>query len=285
MGGKMVAEGVAFAVNHLRSTGELNNLQAIVLSQSDGKCFFGKEPKDADLEEVAPLVAALGIPVFLGAPFGHGPVTRFNPIPLHTATTVTPQGCVVESVRSSEDVETVKNICRERLGRRGALNRSLGDAGRMFQEISASPVHGVSLPSGSRDYIACAIQPFHRGVDIPAFDGVDLAGKNLLVDFTSSGSFRSFKQAAQLSLMELVKTSRLQAANSILLLSRREIPGGFESWLKDFSERHQLGCSVSCAYAPDFPTNKILSNTPVAVTLNIANRGHSTSSISTSTCK
>lgn len=297
--GRRVEEGIRFAIEHLRSIGDLQNLKAIVLSQSDGRCFFDETLAGSDLREVQSATSGLEIPVFFGAPFGHGPVARFIPIPLHTATLIQIQSsgqalCGVESVRTSEDAEVVRNFCEER-SRRSAVSsdKAIGKVEKLFQKIDLEPVHGSGLASGNHDHIACAIKFFHRGVDVPALDGIDLSRRNVLIDFTTFCSFeewqkgvplkkscmeiyeverlRAFKQAAQMSLMELLKTGQLQTANSVLLLSRKEMPENFKLWLKEFSRDHQLTCDVSCSHAPDFPREKISNSNAAMLNLNVVN--------------
>jgi len=298
-GGRKVQEGLETNIRYLQEIGELKNLQAIIISQSDGKCFFDTSLENSDFSAIKPIADKLEIPLFFGAPFGHGPIANFSVIPLQTPTSIAVQAdgkasCEVASFRTLEDVEIVRNICANRSNPEIERHEIPEKPKKLFQKINLEPIHNSGLASGFHDYIGCAVNFYHRGVDIPALEGVDLAQKNILIDFTTFCSFdvwknqmppekrvmevyeaeqlKAFKQGAQMSLMELQKTDQLQEVNSVLLLSREKIPEKLKSWLNNFATDHQLNCHLACSYAPDFPEDRLSKVEAVKLRLSTVNQ-------------
>lgn len=293
MAGGSVTDGIKFAIDWMRSRGELENFSVIILSQSDGKCFGGKKITECDFTEIKAAIGDLEIPVFFGAPFGHGQIFSASPLPLHTESKITTseRGVVLssEATRSKEDVELIAKICAARSAYVEA-KKEPEDAGVIHQELAvrvASNPKNIGL-DGGKDYVACQVKSYHRGFDIPALDGVDLSEKNLLLDCTvgfpsfaewqerqspekrvaelyDQEKFKGFKQAVQMSLMELLKVGKLQEAASVVILSRSEVPEKFNDWLKNFVEDHGLSPAFLVAHAPDFPADKLSREEPKVV--------------------
>ena len=207
IGGRKVKEGINFAVNYLKKTGQLNNLQAIVISQSDAQCFFDKKLDEVDLSEITQPLVELDIPVFFGAPFGHGPIS-FRPLSLDTKSKIAVMSdgsanLSYDTIRKRDNAATVEDLCAKRKSYQEQLrdNVDVGVVTEKFLpdclEISADVLCGdASGFSGSKNYLACKVRKIHRGFDLANFDLEDLYGKDILIclDQFNFPSFQQYKK-------------------------------------------------------------------------------------------
>lgn len=280
--GESVKEGFARARAWMLSCGGEKNFQAIIISKSDGKCFGEKALESCDLSEVMLGVGDMEIPVFFGAPFGHGGID-LAPLPLNTATkiTVDDEGLATLNVtasRSSEDIMSLRTIYDKGKLSRAAEPKTAasydGEAEKIFQKVAFVNLDPARpFVEGKHDFLSCALQRHRRGHDIPALIDEDLRGKNIMIGMSlpSEEEFRIYdakgdyqmaklmiaKQAIQLSLMELVKAEKLQNAAAIMIVSDQELPEGFLKWFNDFGKRHELKANLLMACVPDFPKDKL----------------------------
>lgn len=301
--GKKVREGVEFAIRYLRETGQLDNLQAIVLSQSDGKCFSGQKLEESDLSEAVEAIKGLNIPVFFGAPFGHGPISSFDPLPLGTETRIQSSSdgkltLSFDSIRTKEDVEQVEALCSARpsyasqLQQAGSVGEGQTGSDKIFQPIKATLVSGEdrSKAGRSRDYVACRTKSFQRGYDVPALERENLSGKDIMIylDYDDLGfpSFENWargtdnkeqralyqktlfgatKQVMQMPLNELVKMGKLQDAGSLTLVARQDFLDEAEEWIGAFAKDHDLKTPIRFARCDTFPKDKLSKDRPTLI--------------------
>jgi muramoyltetrapeptide carboxypeptidase LdcA involved in peptidoglycan recycling len=292
--GRSFRDGIPFALEHLRSQGQLENLRAIVLSRTDGNPPRGEgaPSREEQLEEVRKIIAAAGLdlPVFIGAPFGHGPIFRFQPIALHTAS----------EIAKAEDGKFVARCDLVRTKKNCAEVAALVAARDAYRPKEAAPsvahheVEGVialscinnsfAIPSGKHDFLLCATKHYHRGCEAFALEGRDLSGGDvaIVVGFPGLEELRKFsrpgtadeelskqqtrivKQAMQMTMIELLKTEELQKAKSLTFCSQNQIPKELNDWLLDFSTRHNLPCALSTAKIPEI-MEKLASPSEVSV--------------------
>ena len=137
-------------------------------------------------------------------------------------------------------------------------------------------VKGVTEVTDSKEFLFARATRICQRCEATDLDCVDLSGKNVMIGFEGMPSFQDWQdderkkdpnivlteknynkhclvtnvQDTQTILMELLKTGQLQQASSLIFLSRREIPKGFDEWLKDFAEGHDLSPSFFVGKAP-----------------------------------
>ncbi len=267
-----VAEGLQFALDSMEKQGQ--RPRAILLSQSD---LLHSLEQVAEIRRIAEESA---IPIFSGAPFGHDSSINSVPLPLHTDVKITVSGVNatlnISPVRAVEDVEKVKEVCESRAPyfvdpapiSEEAISipdvtvaRVYGQVGNEGELSEADIVNGVKEIIDAKEFLLTRAVRICQRCEATDLDCIDLFGKNVLIDFEGMSPPRSRQdeekclsrivQDAQTTLMELLKTGQLQKASSLIFLLRGEIPNGFNLWLKDFAEGHDLHPDFFVGQAPE----------------------------------
>jgi muramoyltetrapeptide carboxypeptidase LdcA involved in peptidoglycan recycling len=241
--------GVPKVLEVLEKQGQLGNTNAIIL----GKCY-GNNGNENTIEEIEKAVKDLNIPVFIGAPIGHTKLSPegFLPIPLNTKTTIeTADGQSVISfspVRLTEDIEEAKKAYEARQPWVTSGKRIGGEASKMLQPIELHPINPAEIPE---IFIGCSV----LGCDIPAVEGVDLAGQNLLIHISipaevKSLDYWSFAQKATMPMMELIKMGNAKNIKSITFSAPIPFPDRLKKTIEEFTKEHFAGKPVFTALIP-----------------------------------
>ena len=250
-GGRNSAASLQFSLAKLAEQQE--RPRAIILSEVERESFF----------EISSLVQNVDIPIFIGAPFGHGH-TEFYPLPLHTNITIDDGLLRISAVRDLENVEEVKRIHQER-----KPYQSPSSANTCRVDIAQSWTERTNTTPTT--FLISQPHRFYKKYEAKNLDGLNMTDQNLMLVMHRSPSHEEWQkinatrppqtyedfcasiliQTAGEMLMELKKTGELAKLNSVVFaISDEQIPEKFDAWLHEFSIRHSPDQNFSVIKSP-----------------------------------
>lgn len=251
----------------LRTFRELARLdefpKAIVLSQSDAKCFNGMKLEDADLTQIQEALAevkkemGIDVPVFFGAPYGHSnpgfEISSFTPIPLHTPTVIN----ISADGKASASVDPVMSKARsEELVK------------YHYERPKFSATNSVVIGEDS-DYIVFDPRMSYKHTNLHKFDDLDLKDRKIAIAFPSfptfaemkeergadfpleayeadkKGCLNSYFQTLNLTLLYLNHIGKLSDLSEVKIVTGDEVPEGFEEYIANYCKEKKFDIKLS----------------------------------------
>ena len=261
--GEQSDQDFVLTLEKLISQGEDKNIKAIVL----GQCYDNNGDErihECDIGKILKIIKRINgldskIPIFFGAPIGHpkkfDKPLNFLPIPLNTETAIkTSNGNSTISfspIRTIEDVKAAKEAYASRQVWQPIKTKdsnSFATASTVFQPIVLHPIHmPTEIP---KHFIGCSV----FGRDVPAMEGVDLNGKDLLIHMPIHGislpdkpgnlgnlDYWTIAQTAAMPMMELIKMGNAENIKSITFSAPIPFPDRFTESLREFTSEHFPG--------------------------------------------